>query len=68
MPTAVTALAPTAHLWVFFRKGSKGAGHDMNRDDVWAIAERLNLRPLGSENGPYIVLLNFFAEVQRRIP
>jgi len=47
MPRAVAALAPTASLWVFFRKGSKTAKLDMNRDDVWAIAERLSLRPLG---------------------
>ncbi len=47
MPRAVSALAPTAAIWVFFRKGSKAAGLDMNRDDVWAVAERLGLRPLG---------------------
>ena len=47
MPPAVAGLAPGAALWVFFRKGSKTAGLDMNRDSVWAIAERLNLRPLG---------------------
>jgi hypothetical protein len=47
MPKAVAALAPTAALWVFFRKGSKAAKLDMNRDDVWAIAERLGMRPLG---------------------
>ncbi|HEU4457299.1 MAG TPA: hypothetical protein VFR81_29790 [Longimicrobium sp.] len=47
MPPAVAGLAPGAALWVFFRKGSKAAGLDMNRDSVWAIAERLNLRPLG---------------------
>ena len=47
MPRAVAALAPTAALWVFFRKGSKAAKLDMNRDDVWAIAERLSMRPLG---------------------
>lgn len=47
-------MEPTAHslakgsaLWVFFRKGSKSAGLDMNRDDVWALAEKLGMRPLG---------------------
>jgi hypothetical protein len=47
MPSAVDALTPTAALWVFFRKGSKNAGLDMNRDTIWALAERLGLRPLG---------------------
>jgi len=47
MPSAVAGLAPGAALWVFFRKGSKSAGFDMNRDSVWAIAERLDMRPLG---------------------
>jgi hypothetical protein len=47
MPPAVAGLAPGAALWVFFRKGSKAAGLTMNRDDVWAIAERLGMRPLG---------------------
>lgn len=47
MPPAVQALAPEAALWVFFRKGSKAAGYDMNRDTVWALAEKMNLRPLG---------------------
>jgi hypothetical protein len=47
MPSAVAALAATAALWVFFRKGSKAAKLNMNRDDVWAIAEKLDLRPLG---------------------
>lgn len=47
MPKAVAGLAPGAALWVFFRKGSKAAGLDMNRDSVWAIAEKLDLRPLG---------------------
>jgi len=32
---------------VFFRKGSKNAGLDMNRDTVWAVAEKLDMRPLG---------------------
>jgi len=47
MPDAVESLAPGAALWVFYRKGSKAAGLDMNRDSVWAIAERLDMRPLG---------------------
>ncbi len=47
MPPAVAGLAPEAALWVFFRKGSKLAGLDMNRDSVWAIAEKLDMRPLG---------------------
>ena len=47
MPQAVAALAPQAAIWVFYRKGSKAAGLDMSRDTVWAIAERLDMRPLG---------------------
>ncbi len=47
MPPAVEALAPGAALWVFYRKGSKAAGLDMNRDSVWAVAERMDMRPLG---------------------
>lgn len=47
MPPAVAGLAPGAAIWVFFRKGSKSAGLDMNRDSVWAIAEKLDMRPLG---------------------
>jgi hypothetical protein len=47
MPKAVAALAPTSALWVFFRKGSKAAKLDMGRNDVWAIAEKLDMRPLG---------------------
>lgn len=47
MPPAVAALAPNAAIWVFYRKGSKAAGLDMNRDSVWMIAERLGMRPLG---------------------
>jgi len=47
MPPAVAALAPKAALWVFYRKGSKAAGFDMNRDSIWAIAEKLDMRPLG---------------------
>ena len=47
MPAAVAGLAPKASLWVFYRKGSKAAGIDMNRDSIWAIAEKMDLRPLG---------------------
>ena len=47
MPPAVTSLAPDAALWVLFRKGSRTAGYDMNRDDIWAIAERMDMRPRG---------------------
>jgi len=47
MPTVAAGLAPKAALWVFFRKGSKAAGLDMNRDDIWEVAERLSMRPLG---------------------
>ncbi len=47
MPPAVAGLAPGAALWVFFRKGSRAGGLDVNRDDIWALAEKLGLRPLG---------------------
>ncbi len=47
MRPAVDGLAPGAAIWVFYRKGSKAAGLDMNRDDIWAIAETIDLRPLG---------------------
>jgi hypothetical protein len=47
MPAAVASLDPAAAIWVFFRKGAKDAGLDMNRDTVWAVAEKLGLRPLG---------------------
>ena len=47
MPRTVAALAPGATIWVFYRKGSLAAGLDMSRDDIWALAERLDLRPLG---------------------
>ena len=47
MPRAVATLDPASSLWVFFRKGSGGAGLDMNRDTVWAVAEKLDMRPLG---------------------
>ena len=47
MPPAVAGLAPDAAIWVFYRKGSKAAGLDMNRDSIWAIAEKMDMRPLG---------------------
>jgi hypothetical protein len=47
MPPAVAALPPGAAIWVFYRKGSKAAGFDMSRDSIWAVAERLEMRPLG---------------------
>jgi hypothetical protein len=47
MPRAVAALRPGSAIWVFFRKGSRDAGLDMNRDTVWAVAETLDMRPLG---------------------
>ena len=47
LPAAVAALSPASAIWVFFRKGSSGAGLAMNRDTVWAAAEKLDLRPLG---------------------
>ena len=47
LPASVAALAPGAAVWVFFRKGSKAAGLDMGRNDVWEVAEGLGLRPLG---------------------
>jgi hypothetical protein len=47
MPPAVDGLASGAAIWVFYRKGSKAAGLDMSRDSVWALAEKMDLRPLG---------------------
>jgi hypothetical protein len=47
MPPAVAALASGAAIWVFYRKGSKAAGLDMNRDDIWELADKLGMRPLG---------------------
>jgi hypothetical protein len=47
VPEAVSGLREEAVLWVLFRKGSTGAGHDMSRNDVWAVAEGLGMRPLG---------------------
>ena len=43
MPPAVASLAAGAAIWVFYRKGSKAAGLDMNRDSVWTIAEKLDM-------------------------
>lgn len=47
MAPAVASLAASAAIWVFYRKGSKSAGLDMSRDSIWAVAEALELRPLG---------------------
>jgi hypothetical protein len=47
MPPAVARLNSGSAVWVFFQKGSMQAGLDMNRNTVWAVAERLGLRPLG---------------------
>jgi hypothetical protein len=47
MPVAVDGLTSGSALWVFFQKGSKQAGLDMSRNTVWAVAERLGMRPLG---------------------
>ena len=47
MPAVTSQLRPGATLWVFFRKGSKAAGLDMSRNDVWASADARGLRPLG---------------------
>jgi len=47
MPKTAAALRPESAIWVFFRKGSKQSGLDMNRDTVWAAAEKLGMRPLG---------------------
>jgi hypothetical protein len=47
LPRAVKQLGPGAAVWVFFKKGAKDAGLDMNRDTVWAAAEKLDMRPLG---------------------
>ena len=47
LPGAATTLRAGATLWVFFRKGSKAAGHDVNRDDVWHAADEAGLRPIG---------------------
>lgn len=47
MSPAVAALGPASAIWVFFRKGSSNAGLNMNRDTVWAVAEKLDMRPLG---------------------
>lgn len=47
MASTVESLPPGGTLWVCFRKGSRAAGHEINRNDVWAAAERLGMRPLG---------------------
>jgi hypothetical protein len=47
LPVAAGRLGPVSAIWVFFRKGSRDAGLDMSRDTVWAVAEKLDMRPLG---------------------
>lgn len=47
MPAAVARMRPGSVIWVFFRKGSRGARLDVNRDTVWGVAEKLDMRPLG---------------------
>lgn len=47
MAPAIESLRPGSAIWVFYRKGSKAARLDMNRDDIWAIAEKMEMRPLG---------------------
>jgi hypothetical protein len=47
MPKTAKSLRPDAAIWVFFKKGSRQSGLDMNRDTVWAVAEGLGMRPLG---------------------
>ena len=47
MAAAVKRLAQGATIWVLYRKGAKSAGLDMSRDSVWAVAEKMNMRPLG---------------------
>ena len=47
MPKTARSLRPGSAVWVFFKKGSKESGLDMNRDTVWAAADRLRMRPLG---------------------
>lgn len=47
LPAAVAELEPGTTLWVCFRKGARAAGLDMSRNDVWAAAADLGLRPLG---------------------
>lgn len=47
MPKAAKALAAASYLWIFFKKGAASSGRDMNRDDVWAVAEKASLRPVG---------------------
>jgi hypothetical protein len=47
LPAIVAGLAPAAAIWVFFRKGGRSVGAEVSRDDIWSLAERLGLRPLG---------------------
>lgn len=47
LPRATARAGPDSAIWVLFRKGSRDAGLDMNRDTVWAVAESCGLRPVG---------------------
>lgn len=47
LPAVAAGLARGAAIWVFFRKGGRSAGAQVSRDDIWSLAERLGLRPLG---------------------
>ncbi len=47
LPRAAARVGPASAMWVLFRKGSRDAGLDMNRDTVWAVAESCGLRPVG---------------------
>jgi hypothetical protein len=47
MPATVAKMSTGAVLWVFFRKGGKAAGREVGRDEIWAIAEQLGMRPIG---------------------
>jgi hypothetical protein len=47
MSATVARMSPGSTLWVFFRKGGKAAGREVGRDQIWAIAESLGMRPVG---------------------
>ena len=47
MPKTAKSLRPDSAIWVFFKKGSKDSGLDMNRNTVFAAADKLGMRPLG---------------------
>lgn len=49
---ALTELAPhveeTTLAWLAYPKGSKAAGHDVNRDTIWAFAQTMGLTAVAS--------------------